>query len=32
MRTFEELGIMPEVMKGIQELGFDEPICSFKNR
>ncbi len=26
MRTFEELGIMPEVMKGIQELGFDEPM------
>lgn len=26
MRTFEELGIMPEVMKGIQELGFDTPM------
>ena len=26
MRTFEELGIISEVMKGIQELGFDQPM------
>lgn len=26
MLTFEELGIAPQVMKGIQELGFEEPM------
>ncbi|GAK56171.1 hypothetical protein U27_03133 [Candidatus Vecturithrix granuli] len=26
MRTFEELGITSEVLKGIQELGFDQPM------